>query len=198
MHGLNCRIVLFLLFFRTTNDRIINVSCASLTPFGVIYGSQVCEWGFIPNSHAWFPYATTSNFARRRCAIGLPYITPNGVRMAVRKIIDGHFWRKKQRHLCRNIASCASPTPKGVIYGHSKNIIYEHLWLIDGHFWPKKTKTFMSKKKFYDEKTKYYYITLPFNMVILAHLIRNTLPSITIILFHHISFYFFVNKKSID
>ena len=57
-------------FFRTTNDRIINVSCASLTPFGVIYGSQVCEWGFIPNSHAWFPYATISNFARRRCAIG--------------------------------------------------------------------------------------------------------------------------------
>ena len=43
----------------------------------------------------------------------------------------------------------------------------------------------MSKKTFYDEKTKYYYITLPFNMVILAHLIRNTLPSITIILFHH-------------
>ena len=29
--------------------------------------------------------------------------------------------------------SCASPTPKGVIYGHSKKIIYEHLWLIDGH-----------------------------------------------------------------
>ena len=25
----------------------------------------------------------------------------------------------------------------------------------------KKTKTFMSKKTFYDEKTKYYYITLP-------------------------------------
>ena len=43
----------------------------------------------------------------------------------------------------------------------------------------------MSKKTFYDEKTKYYYITLPFNIVILAHLIRNTLPSITIILFHH-------------
>ena len=43
----------------------------------------------------------------------------------------------------------------------------------------------MSKKTFYDEKTKYYYITLPFNMVILAPLIRNTLPSITIILFHH-------------
>ena len=43
----------------------------------------------------------------------------------------------------------------------------------------------MSKKTFYDEKTKHYYITLPFNMVILAHLIRNTLPSITIILFHH-------------
>ena len=36
----------------------------------MIYGSQVCEWGFIPNSHAWFPYATTSNYARRRCAIG--------------------------------------------------------------------------------------------------------------------------------
>ena len=30
--------------------------------------------------------------------------------------------------------SRASPTPKGVIYGHSKKIIYEHLWLIDGHF----------------------------------------------------------------
>ena len=30
--------------------------------------------------------------------------------------------------------SCASPTPKGVIYGHSKIIIHEHLWLIDGHF----------------------------------------------------------------
>ena len=23
---------------------------------------------------------------------------------------------------------------KGFIYGHSKKIIYEHLWLIDGHF----------------------------------------------------------------
>ena len=203
-------------FFRTTNDRIINVSCASLTPFGVIYGSQVCEWGFIPNSHAWFPYATTSNYARRRCAIGprriavfighaccfyrfdsyranyniynttsmktavrlgpiahlrrakyigdisnnqawergnksplshtwLPYITPNGVKMAARKIIDEHLWRKKQRHFWRNIASCASPTPKGVIYGHSKKIIYGHLWLIDGHFWRKKTKTFLTK-----------------------------------------------------
>ena len=30
-------------FFCTIYDRIINVSCASLTPFGVIYGSQVCE-----------------------------------------------------------------------------------------------------------------------------------------------------------
>ena len=45
-----------------------------------------------------------------------------------------HLCRKKQRRLCRNIASCASPTPKGVIYGHSKKIIYEHLWIIDGHF----------------------------------------------------------------
>ena len=25
-------------------------------------------------------------------------------------------------------------TPKGVIYGNSKIIIHEHLWLIDGHF----------------------------------------------------------------
>ena len=58
--------------------------------------------------------------------------------------------------------------------------IYDSLMDI---FDEKKTKTFMSKKTFYDEKTKYYYITLPFNMVILAHLIRNTLPSITIILF---------------
>ena len=41
------------------------------------------------------------------------------------------------------------------------------------------------KKDIYDETAKYYYITLPFNMVILAHLIRTTLPSITIILFHH-------------
>ena len=30
--------------------------------------------------------------------------------------------------------SCASPTPKGVIYGYSKKIIHEHLWLIDEHF----------------------------------------------------------------
>ena len=41
---------------------------------------------------------------------------------------------------------CASPTPEGVIHGHSKIIIHEHLWLIDGHFWRKKTKTFMSKQ----------------------------------------------------
>ena len=33
-----------------------------------------------------------------------------------------------------NNASRASPTPKGVIYGNSKIIIHEHLWLIDGHF----------------------------------------------------------------
>ncbi len=44
------------------------------------------------------------------------------------------FDPKKQKHLCRNIASCASPTPKGVIYGISKKLIHEHLWLIDGHF----------------------------------------------------------------
>ena len=25
------------------------------------------------------------------------------------------------------------PTPKGVIYGNSKKIIHEHLWLIDEH-----------------------------------------------------------------
>ena len=37
------------------------------------------------------------------------------------------FDEKKQRHFCRNIASRASQTPKGVIYGYSKKIIYEHL-----------------------------------------------------------------------
>ena len=45
-------------------------------------------------------------------------------------------------------SSCASQSPKGVIYGHSKKIIYEHLWLIDGHLWRKKTKTFMTKHCF--------------------------------------------------
>ena len=41
--------------------------------------------------------------------------------------------------MCNN-ASCASPTPKGVIYGHFPHRVahpkknYEHLWLIDGHF----------------------------------------------------------------
>ena len=31
----------------------------------------VNERGLVPShSHAWFPYATTSNYARRRCAIG--------------------------------------------------------------------------------------------------------------------------------
>ena len=52
----------------------------------------------------------------------------------------------------------------------------------------------MSKKTFYDEKTKYYYITLPFNMVILAPLIRISLPSITIILFQHTIPAFFDKK----
>ena len=33
--------------------------------------------------------------------------------------------------------SCASQTPKGVIYGNSKIKIYGNLWLIDGHFWLK-------------------------------------------------------------
>ena len=32
-----------------------------------------------------------------------------------------------------NNASRASPTPKGGIYGNSKKIIHEHLWLIDGY-----------------------------------------------------------------
>ena len=41
------------------------------------------------------------------------------------------FDEKKQRHLCQNNAS-AQPR-KGFIYGHSKIIIHEHLWLIDGH-----------------------------------------------------------------
>ena len=41
--------------------------------------------------------------------------------------------------MCNN-ASCASPTPKGVIYGHFPHRVahpknfYEHLWLIDEHF----------------------------------------------------------------
>ena len=33
-----------------------------------------------------------------------------------------------------NIATCASPTPKGVYLWIFKKLIYEHLWLIDGHF----------------------------------------------------------------
>ena len=33
-----------------------------------------------------------------------------------------------------NIASCASPTPKGVYLWTFKKLIYEHLWLIDGYF----------------------------------------------------------------
>ena len=52
----------------------------------------------------------------------------------------------------------------------------------------------MSKKTFYDEKTKYYYITLPFNMEILAPLIRISLPSITIILLQHTIPTFFDKK----
>ena len=39
-----------------------------------------------------------------------------------------------KKHLCRNIDSCASPTPKGVYLWTFKKIIHEHLWLIDGHF----------------------------------------------------------------
>ncbi len=52
--------------------------------------------------------------------------------------------------------SRASPTPKGVIYGHSKKIIYEHLWLIDGHLWRKKTKDIYVEKSIYiyDNKKK--------------------------------------------
>ena len=112
------------------------------------------------------------------------------------------FDPKKQKHLCRNIASCASPTPKGVIYGHSKN----NLWTFMTHWWTfltKKNKDIYvekqrhlgRKKDIYDETAKYYYITLPFNIVILAHLIRNTLPSITIILFHHTNSTFLSTKS---
>ena len=55
--------------------------------------------------------------------------------------------------------SRASQTPKGVIYGHSKKIIYEHLWLIDEHFWRKKTKDIYVEKSIYiyDEKHKNIY-----------------------------------------
>ena len=58
----------------------------------------------------------------------------------------------------------------------------------------RKTKTSWTEKNIYDETAKYYYITLPFNMVILAHLIRITLPSISIILFQH-TFCFFQQKS---
>ena len=70
--------------------------------------------------------------------------------------------------------------------------IYDSLMDI---FDQKKQRHLCRKKTFYDEKTKYYYITLPFNMVILAHLIRNTLPSITIILFHHTNSTFLSTKS---
>ena len=53
-----------------------------------------------------------------------------------------------------NIASCASPTPKGVIYENSKTIIHEHLWLIDEHFWLKNKDIYVEKNKdIYDKKT---------------------------------------------
>ena len=34
----------------------------------------------------------------------------------------------------KKIVDFEQPTRKGVVYGNSKIIIYEHLWLIDGHF----------------------------------------------------------------
>ena len=99
-----------------------------------------------------------------------------------------HWWTfltKKNKDIYVETLRHAPAQPrKGLFMDIQKN----NLWTFMAHWWTfltKKTKTFMSKKTFYDEKTKHYYITLPFNMVILAHLIRNTLPSITIILFHH-------------
>ena len=64
------------------------------------------------------------------------------------------FVEKNKRHFCRNITSCASQTPKGGIYGHSKKIIHEHLWLIDGHLWRKKQRRLWRKTNIYDEKNK--------------------------------------------
>ena len=61
-------------------------------------------------------------------------------------LIDGHFWLKEQKHLCRNIASCASPTPKGVYLWTFKK---DNSWTFMAHWWTfltKRTKTFMSKQ----------------------------------------------------
>ena len=73
-------------------------------------------------------------------------------------LIDGHFWLKEQKHLCRNIASCTSPTPKGVYLWEFKNY---NSWTFMAHWWTfvtKKTKTFMSKNKnIIDPKKQKYF-----------------------------------------
>ena len=67
-----------------------------------------------------------------------------------------HWWTfmtKKNKDVYDDTKLHAPAKPrKGFIYGHSKKIIHEHLWLIDGHFWRKKQTfmahwwTFMTKK----------------------------------------------------
>ena len=56
-------------------------------------------------------------------------LTPFGVRLARHDtmIILSNIMQKK-------ITDFEQPTRKGVVYGNSKIIIHEHLWLIDGHF----------------------------------------------------------------
>ena len=48
-------------------------------------------------------------------------------------LIDEHKYKLSIKYYILLRSSCASPTPKGVIYGNSKKIIHEHLWLIDEH-----------------------------------------------------------------
>ena len=111
-----------------------------------------------------------------------------------------HWWTfltKKTKTFMSKHCFMRQPNPERGYLWTFKKIIYEHLWLIDGHFWQKKQRHLCRKKHLWrkDKALLYYFAN---SYVILAHLIRNTLPSITIILFHHISFYFFVNKESID
>ena len=150
----------------------------------------------------WWTFLTkkTKTFLSKHCFMRQPN-PERGYLWTFKKIIyehlwliDGHFWRKKTKTFLTKHCVMRQPNPeRGYLWTFKKY----NLWTFMTHWWTfltKKTKTFMSKKTFYDEKTKYYYITLPFNMVILAPLIRISLPSITIILFQHTISAFF-NKK---
>ena len=113
-----------------------NASRASPTPKGVYL------WTF-KNNNLWTFMAHWWTFLTKKTPhhpISCASPTPKGIYLCTFKnknswTFMAHWWTfLTKKHHTILFHAPAQPR-KGFIYGHSKIIIHEHLWLIDGHFW---------------------------------------------------------------